>query len=480
MNKTRQQPYLWGILLFLLLLSACRKKEETISSPWELTIFTINDIHGRIDAFPKLKALIEAEEKRNAVILTAAGDVFSGNPVVDNYRKRGYPMIDLMNRTGVDVASLGNHEFDYGQDILRKRIRQSDFPWLCANVETTSSLLPQPPAYAEITAGDLRLLFLGMVETYGKADAVMPSTHPWKLENLTFSPYYKITDQYAHLKSEQKADLYIALSHLGEYADFRLAGNYPFFDLIIGGHSHSLTDTIINEIPIFHAGGNFRYAGRLRIDYEEGEVRQLEYELIRMDTVSVADRRLSRRVRRYNAKAQMEEVLGYAETALTKSQVGCLYTDALRIQQGVDVVFQNSGGVRSGLDQGDITKKEIYTIDPFNNGFVRMKMSVDEIIGFLKNSGEGLYYSGISLDQTEEGDIELCREGEKLAGNTLLTLGINDYIAAVNDRWLPDEHELVPLNTAEIIIAYLEQLEAKVDYADCDRYFRYQRKQDKQ
>ncbi len=106
------------LLSFLFVIISCTSGPSSLpieSIDKKLTIFITNDIHGKIDNFAKLKYLVDEEKKKTNVLLTNAGDIFSGNPIVDNYPQKGFPIIDLMNRVGYDISVIGNHEFDYGE-----------------------------------------------------------------------------------------------------------------------------------------------------------------------------------------------------------------------------------------------------------------------------------------------------------------------------------------------------------------------------
>src|SRR5210317_2517050 len=105
----------------IILLFACNKDEETVNITSYLTIFFVNDMHGQLDNFSKIKYIIDEEKKKSDVIVASGGDIFSGNPVVDNYSSKGYPIIDVMNRCGFDITVVGNHEYDYGEEILADR-----------------------------------------------------------------------------------------------------------------------------------------------------------------------------------------------------------------------------------------------------------------------------------------------------------------------------------------------------------------------
>lgn len=131
-------------------------KEETTSIPIpqneskELTIFHINDPHARLANFSKIKYIIDKEKETTNVIIVCGGDIFSGNPVVDNHDPKGFPMIDLMNKVGFDIATIGNHEFDYGETILKDRFQQAQFNWVCANVNMNTTGIPEPNEYKTI------------------------------------------------------------------------------------------------------------------------------------------------------------------------------------------------------------------------------------------------------------------------------------------------------------------------------------------
>lgn len=133
-------------LQIILLFFGCSTSNPKQEASQNLTIFFMNDVHGQIDNFAKVKHIVDLECQKTNVILASSGDVFSGNPVVDNYTEKGYPIIDIMNKTGFDVAVIGNHEFDYGIETLKNRIGQSNFEWICANLDSGNSVLPQPPA----------------------------------------------------------------------------------------------------------------------------------------------------------------------------------------------------------------------------------------------------------------------------------------------------------------------------------------------
>jgi 5'-nucleotidase/UDP-sugar diphosphatase len=446
-----------------------------------LTIFFVNDQHGQLENFSKIKQIVDEEKQETNVIVACSGDIFSGNPVVDNYEEKGYPIIDVMNRVGFDISVIGNHDFDYGEFVLKDRMEQADFDWICANVDMGSTGIPEPLEYNTISIGGMKVTFLGLVETNGKENATIPSTQPWKVQNITFQRPENVVSQYANIKGQENSDLYIALTHLGhngyggELGDFQLAGQFPYFDLIIGGHSHVLLDTVINNIPIFQAGCYLNYLGKIELSVKEKKIEFVDFDLINLNIYSDYDAELMGVIDGYNnSTSYLNDVIGFSHLYYAVYRVGCFYTDALRGAMNVDVSFQNTGGIRSDLDEGDIARREIYEISPFNNGTVIYHMSVSEIKTFLQESASGFYYSGIQIEQISS-DIQIKDlSGNIIADNTVLSIGINDYIPAVYDSYFPTSGEVQSLTAAETLIFYLEYINDQVNYPDSNRYFRYQ------
>ena len=469
------------LLVSFLTLTACSNGPSSLPeeiTEQKLTIFITNDIHGKIDNLAKVKYLVDEEKKTTKVLLTNAGDIFSGNPIVDNYPQKGFPIIDLMNRVGYDISVIGNHEFDYGEANLKDRMEQANFKWVCANVDASNSVIPQPDPFTSITIEDLKISFLGLVETDGKENDIIPSTHPWRVKNLTFQNPEDIVRDYENVKTQENADLFIALTHIGHtksksLGDFQLAQQFPIFDLIIGGHSNGKINTVINDIPVFQAGGNLNYVGKIELTIKDKKVQHVDFELIDLNTVTNEDADIKSRIDAYNDNPLFKEVIGVSEVFHNKAATGNFSADMLRLQMGVDVTFQNNGGVRATLNDGDITKKEIYQILPFNNPMMIYNMSVAQIKNFLKGSGSGFYYAGVIFEKGNNEVIVKDLQGNIIPDSTVLTVGVNDYTPAVFDAYFPTTSLVQPETDAETIIKYLEKTNASVNYSAADNFFRY-------
>lgn len=470
------------LLLVLILFTACLKSNDpqpNTEEAKEITIFFVNDVHGQIDNFAKIKQIIDQEREEQSVIVVSSGDMFSGNPVVDNAMEKGAPMIDMMNHVGFDVAEVGNHEFDYGTDVLKDRFDQSNFEWICANVDKGSTNLPQLPAFTSVEVDGLKITFLGLVETNGKDDGTIPSAHPWKMDGLVFTRPENVIENYASLKNDESSDLLIALSHLGYggnneiLGDVQLAQNAPWLDMIIGGHSHQQINTLENGIPVFQAGSYLNFLGKIVLSIKDRQIQEYSFQQISLNSYSHYDAALKTVIDEYNNLPYLNDVIGSAASYMDQGEVGSFYCDALLTVMDVDLAFQNTGGVRSSLNAGDITKREIFEISPFNNGTVIYEMTAAEIKAFLRGSGAGFYYSGIHIDQDGQDVLLLDNDNQGIPDEQVLRVGINDYIPAVHDSYFPENGNRQLHTAAETLISYLENYNSNIDYHGITRYYRY-------
>ncbi len=473
-----------SLIVILIVIWSCKDQSSTntvqtdleqVDSTEQLTIFFVNDQHGQLQNFAKVKHIVDRARDSLNVLLVCAGDMFSGSPFVDQHTEKGFPMIDVMNKVGFDVSVIGNHEFDYGQEVLSKRMVEAEFQWVCANVDVKETDLPQPNSYVTLEAGDLKVTFLGLVETNGKPGAVIPATHPWRVSGLEFQRFQNVVNNYENLKSSENSDVLIALTHLGSYSDRVLATDYPYFDLIIGGHSHEVINESVNDIPIVQSGSYLNYLGKIELEIEGQNVISSKINFINLDGYNSKDNDLAELINSYEHSAQFDEIVGYSTTWMGKNEVGCFYTTALMEYLETDCSFQNGGGIRSSIDQGDITALEIYNMDPFNNSSVIFTMTVADIRRFFEETGAGEHVSGLDLVQEQDRLVVYDLSGNQLDDSETITIGINDYIPAVYDEYFPlEKADIKDFTTAEAIISYLETIQDTVDYEGCNRYFDFQ------
>jgi 2',3'-cyclic-nucleotide 2'-phosphodiesterase (5'-nucleotidase family) len=255
--------------------------------------------------------------------------------------------------------------------------------------------------------------------------------------------------------------------------DFEVARNNYFFDLIIGGHSHLMVDTTLNNIPVFQSGSYLNHLGKISLQIQNRSIESVDFKLINLDKFTQKDEELQALINEYNSWPELNEIIGYSSFDHSSFQTGCFYTDALRNQLNVDVTFQNTGGVRAGLEKGGITKRDIYEIDPFNNGTMIYEMTVLEIKNFLKGSGSGFYYSGIQIGKNGSEVVIRDLNNHEIPDDYVLKVGLSDYIPAVHELYFPETGIAQAKTSAETIISYLENYDGEINYKQCSYYFRY-------
>ena len=342
-----------------------------------------------------------------------AGDALQGTYVSNS--AQGAVMIQAMNLAGYDAWTLGNHEFDFGQDVLLARIAQANFPTLAANLydEATGRLWNAEP-YTVLQVGAARVAIVGLA--YPNTPGI---TKPENVEGLDFRPAEETMRSLLPEVLEQTS-LVVVLSHLGIYGDRELAQAVDGIDVIVGGHDHlALTGPeVVDGTLIVSAGSKGQSLGRLELEVDTGTGEVTRYSrsgLLLSVTGEVSPK---------NQEAQALVDAALAEVAATKDQpigqtaralqparegefaLGNLVVDGMRevgVGDGavVDVTFHNNAGIRAGLPKGTITYGQLYNVLPFDNQLIAMDLSGAQILRILEHSvadrAGSLQVSGLSF-----------------------------------------------------------------------------------
>lgn len=375
-------------LLLLTLLIFLSKNAKSQNDTLEILILHTNDMHSSIDRMPAIMWKInEIKQNNKYVFLVSAGDMFTGNPLVDKFEKPGFPMIELMNEMGYIVASLGNHEFDYEQENLELRRKQANFPIICANINTSANnVLSKFDNIFELTIADsIKIGFLGLIH---REDNKLPASHPAKLTNLSFEDPIKTAKSYKNYKDS--FNIFICLSHCGIEIDELLAKKVNFFDVIIGGHSHTVLPQgkKVKNTFIVQAGSKFSYLGVLKIKYFKDKIVWLSDSLISVKTIKEVDSNILSIVTNYNKSCDLNYVIGENIVELTnKQELGALITSAMLDTTKSEIAFQNIGGIRiNELPKGPITFKQILELQPFGNTMFVLELTPKEIEQLVRYS----------------------------------------------------------------------------------------------
>jgi 2',3'-cyclic-nucleotide 2'-phosphodiesterase (5'-nucleotidase family) len=373
------------IFVLLLALSGCRAGET------EVVILSLNDIHSHINDLDKVAAYVSEQRQQHPnVLLLSAGDLFSGNPVVDYCAEKGYPVIDLMNDIRFDASTLGNHEFDYGQEVLAQRIEQACFPFVCANINTDSSPIHNLQPYLIFTKSGEKIGLVGLTQE-------RPEAHSENLKKLHFSNPQDEFEKYIPLR--KKSNLLIALTHVGVSEDSLLAERFGEIDVIVGGHTHTKLDSGIrvNGVLVTQAARYTRYIGRTTVKLRNGRVVSKRNQLIDIAQLTQRDTLASRKIEEYNNNPALNRVITtLADTILGQANIGNFFCDAMRSVTGADIVLQNINGVRiDALPAGKIKVSDVYYADPFGNELVRFDMTEADLKQLIKNNY--LHFNRIDL-----------------------------------------------------------------------------------
>ena len=405
-----------------------------------LYVVSVNDMHGNIDNFPQFAALLDTLRKQYPdLLLISAGDNRTGHPVNDRYPKPSYPITKLMNEVHFDLSTIGNHEFDIGVEGLRDVIGWSDFDYVCANAYFDDSINVKP--YKIIDYKGLKIGFVGGIQV---GENGIPDFHPNCAKGVSFKPIEEVLPEYMFLRKE--CDMLFLISHCGLEADIEIAKKFPQFDAIFGGHSHKKIERtkLIGNTMITQSGKKLNYLTVSVFYFTNGKIDYKAQQVFSVKDFAKKDVRIQKMVDEFGSLDIFSKVVGHNDADIdSKEQLGCFMTDVIRDATKSDLAFQNPGGVRLGkLPAGDITAKDIYTMDPFDNIIMKYKVSGQEIMDMLemacyKTEDFPMLCSGCTciLHRNEYEEIEsielLLDNGKPLDLKAQYNIAINSYIASV-------------------------------------------------
>ena len=457
-------------LLFMMGCNPKAEKQRASNADVEIVILSVNDMHANIDMFPRFAYVVDSlRQVYPDLLLFSAGDNCTGNPANDQYQPANYPMIELMNEVGFDITAVGNHEWDVNIDNLKKNIEQAHFPFVCANVYNDGQLKLDIDPYVFIENQGVKIAILGMIEV--RHDDI-PGTHPKNLTHLHFKKGMDVIPQYRNLRKQ--ADVFILLSHMGFEEDIEVAKDYPFFDAIIGGHSHTLIEKPgeTKGVLITQAGSHLNYATLTKIGLKEGKVVSKNAVTLDLRKGKRIDKKMKALVDGFNDNKALTEPIATALTKFeTKEALGYLLTDAIREESGADFAFQNTGGVRVNyLRKGPISVKDVYMIDPFNNEIVVFTMTGKQLKNYIinsykKNGRIPSYVSGMHYEMQTDGalGVYITPDEKRFSMNDTYTVAMNSYMASTVDFESVDEGRSTFKTSEEMLIDYLRKTKT-VDY----------------
>ncbi|MDR3563604.1 MAG: 5'-nucleotidase C-terminal domain-containing protein [Negativicutes bacterium] len=444
--------------------------EESAANLVGIQILTVNDFHGALlengknPGAAKLAQYIRTMKSHNpsGTLVLSAGDMFQGTP--DSNLLGGKTVVEVMNSIGFDAMVLGNHEFDWGVAVLKKRISESSFPYLAANVvdRATGKTAAFVKPYTIVERCGLRIAVIGVAtpETAYKSSAKVVAAFDF---GDPASTVHGLLPELAR----QHVDLIVALTHLAGYMDGEgnvsddaavLAAKEPALAAVVSGHSHQWVAGEVNGIPVVQALYSGRAVGEIDILYKKSS-HQVLFANAAVTALPTAGLTADPAVEAIVGKAQQEiapvknlvlgrtdVVLAHDREGLASSLLGQWTSDIMRQATGADIAFQNAGGLRTSITAGPITMGNLYEVAPFDNTLVTVDMTGEQIMQVLEH---GLFstkigmvqYSGlkVTFDSSLPPERRILAvtlaDGTPLAADRTYKVVTNDFMAGGGDQF---------------------------------------------
>ena len=395
------------------------------AADYSLTILHTNDFHARFEPISRfdsgcsaedntagecfggtarlVTSVAEARARSNNSILVDGGDQFQGTLFYTYYK--GAAAAEFMNKLGYDGMTVGNHEFDDGPEVLTGFMDSVNFPVLMSNADVSGEplLADKLMKSTVIERGGEKIGLIGL--TPENTDE-LASPGP----NVIFSEPIAAVQAEVDKLTEMGVNKIIVLSHSGYGVDQEVAANTTGVDVIVGGHTNTLLGddenaagpypTMVGDTAIVQAYAYGKFLGELNVTFDdEGKLIEASGAPILIDGNVVEDAEAVARVA--ELAAPLDEIRNkvVAEAAAMiegdrsvcramECSMGNLIADAMLARvadQGIQIAFQNSGGIRSSIDAGEVTMGEVLTVLPFQNTLSTYQVTGETMLAALEN-----------------------------------------------------------------------------------------------
>lgn len=423
-------------------------------------VYEIAPLRGR-GGLAELATAIKREKAAAAhAVVTFGGDLLS--PSLMSGLTKGAQMIDVLNAIGIDFAVLGNHEFDFGDEVLRARMTESRFPWLATNVaQADGRIFHTGVATAIRDYEGIRFGFFG-ITTPETAFLSSPA------KGTTFAPHVETAERAVKALREQGADVIVALTHQNIAEDRELARRVKGISLILGGHDHEPLTVYENDALIHKSGSDAAWLGVVELAVvkraQQTGAPRIEvvpgWKMVPIRGGVDADPAIAAIVKRHTdtLDAELNVAIGTAGAILVSKRdvvrteeaaIGNLICDAIRETLGADIGLTNGGNIRGDkvYEVGaTLTRRDILTELPFGNKTVLLELPGADLLAALENAvsrveekqGRFMQVSGLSLvydPKAERGRrvVEVRIGGAPLDPARSYRVATNEYVAAGGD-----------------------------------------------
>ncbi len=462
----------------------------------KLTLMHVNDVYqlgpvdkGKNGGLARLATQVQRiRQDAPHSLFIFGGDTLS--PSVASNTFRGAQMIAGWNALKVDLAVIGNHEFDFGPEVFRQRLDESEFPWLAANMRERGGVFKG----AKNAVGTSRMFEFGGVKV-GFVGVLTPSTAVSSKpgEHIVFEDPLETVQREAQSLRQQGAVAVVALTHLDMADDRRIAASGSV-DVVMGGHDHALLQALVGRTPIFKSGSDARILARVDLVFDSGSRRLLstDWEMLPINASLPEDAEVAKVVSGFEEQLSvlLDQTVGETAVELDARQennrsretnFGNWLADVYRASTQADVGLVNGGSIRSNsvYGPGKLSKRDILSILPFENPIVKLQIPGYQLRAALEHgvaaahrsneNGAFLQVSGMRFvfdPSRPAGDrvVEMVVNDQALDAQKSYTLAVNGYLANGGDGYamlkglpflLKAEDGLS--ETAEVIEALLRQ-----------------------
>ncbi len=374
--------------------------------------------------------------------------------------------------------TVGNHEFDYGQDNLIHTLKPAaKFPLLGANIKNARGDYVFPRTIQKKFPGsDTTALIFGLT-----TDQTPVTTHPGNVKGLVFEDPIKVAAEI--VRTAKPHDLVIALTHIGFEQDKKLAESCPRINVIIGGHSHTeLPQPVkVKDTLICQAGAYAKFLGRLDLVFSQGRVTAYQGSLILLDANIKEDPEIASIIAEHKKQldAKLNRVIGTTKVPLDgncrwsppgeTTNFGRLVGHVMAWSSGSEVAVFNAGSIRKSIDAGDITSGDVYTALPFGNTVVRVELSGADLAqilqqgaGLEEGSGGRLQTSGITYG-VQDGKVKIDKvAGKDFDPTRVYVVATNDFLAAGGDGYTTFKQKgknvyLTAMPLSDIVVDFIHE-----------------------
>ena len=453
----------------------------------KLTLLHSNDMHGDfvaenigddlVGGVSMLSGYVQKVRKEEEnVLYTISGDMFRGSVIDSEYR--GVSTIEIMNMIAPDVATLGNHEADYGISHLLFLEKCARFPIINANLYLTTNQVRLFKSHIILEVGGMKVMFIGIL-----TEEVLAQARQERLIG-SFVDVHEAAAEVGKICNAYRTediDFTVLLTHIGFEEDRKLAALLDpkwGVDVIIGGHSHTLLEEpdIVNGIPIVQAATGTDQIGRfdINIDTDTNSIESYTWQLVPIDDDHCPrDEALEAVLKRYHEAT--DKKYGRYITRFTdvythparnvETQLGRLFADVFRDSLGLDVMLLGSGSLRNTQMGPIVDFRALTQMFPYNDEIygitvtgAQLKHMISHLFRPEALAGEHTEFYQFSRDvrftvNSSDGTLsEITFEGAPIDDERLFKVGLQSFhYKNMGDFFDMPESEVVKNATVKVL-----------------------------